>query len=289
MGPDQTVVPKTWDLQKCVVARWPSGGPVRSNLELTIALRNKIEHRYHAAIASATSGYAQALLLNFEEELTSAFGAAESLGDQLRFPIFVGELTALGEARAQDLRDRLPKSTRDLLVRFEAGLGTKITNDHRYEFRITLVPKLGPKSGADRALTFVRENELSQADKAALEALGRSGAVVVREQTRPVVSAGLLKPAAVVEQVEAQIPFRFHMGHFVRAWKALRCRPRAGDPHPDRTDEKYCLFDEPNEDYLYKPAFVARLVRETSTADKFETFLGQPAQRQAEGGAKTDS
>ena len=50
--------PKTWDLQKSVSKKWPDGGPAGANLELTIALRNKIEHRYHEAVGVATAGYA---------------------------------------------------------------------------------------------------------------------------------------------------------------------------------------------------------------------------------------
>jgi Domain of unknown function (DUF3644) len=269
--------PKTWDLQTSAAYRWPNGGPVRTNLELTIALRNKIEHRYHAAIAVATSGYAQALLLNFEDELTAAFGPKASLGEKLRFPIFVGELTALGDARIQDLRGELPKNTRDFLARFESDLDPAITQDQRYEFRITLVPKLGPKTEADRSLTFVREGDLSDNEKAMLTELGKSGSVVVREQTRPVASAGLMRPAIAAARVQARIPFVFHMGHFIRAWKALGCRPPGGAKRPERTDEKYCVYDEPHGDYLYTPAFVDRVARETSTAKKFEDFIGLPA------------
>jgi hypothetical protein len=66
---------KTWDLQRCVRERWLIEDPVRKNIELSIGLRNKVEHRYHEAIAIATTGYAQALLMNFEQELTSKFGA----------------------------------------------------------------------------------------------------------------------------------------------------------------------------------------------------------------------
>jgi len=82
--------PKTWDLAKCVKEKWPDAGPVRKNLELSIGLRNKVEHRYHKAIDLAATGYAQAQLLNFEQELTATFGEKYSLGEQLRFPIFVG-------------------------------------------------------------------------------------------------------------------------------------------------------------------------------------------------------
>ena len=75
------------------------------NLEFTIALRNKIEHRYEEAISIAVAGYAQALLLNFEEELIQVFGRSHALGNQLRFPIFVGTFTKEGMAS-----ERLPCS-----------------------------------------------------------------------------------------------------------------------------------------------------------------------------------
>ncbi len=266
--------PKSWDLQRSVAERWPEMGAVRANLELTVALRNKIEHRYHQAIAIATAGYAQALLLNFEEELTSQFGPQESLGEHLRFPIFIGSITAAGRVKMDQLRATLPKNTKDFLARFDADLDPAIADDQRYEFRVNLVPKLGPKSQADASLTFVREADLSDAERATLQGLGRTGTVVVREQKRPVASAGLVKPSYAAPLIEERIPFRFGVHHVVRAWKRLNCRPPAGSRSPEHTDERYCVYDEPHRDYLYTPAFVEKIVREVGTADGFRDFLG---------------
>ena len=266
--------PKAWDLQKCAIERWPDQGPERSNLELTIALRNKIVHRYHEATAVAVSGYAQALLLNFEEELTAMFGPKMSLGEKLRFPIFVGEITALGESRTKEMQGRLPRDTRDFLANFASGLDPAIANDQRFEFRVTLVPTLGSRTGADRALTFIRESDLSDDEKSTLRELGKSGTVVVREQTRAVASADKLTPSQVVEQVGKRIPFVFHMGHFVRAWKKIECRPMPNADDPRRTDERYCVYDDPHKDYLYKQAFVDKIVREARSENGFKKFLG---------------
>lgn len=269
--------PRTWELTRCVEERWPDQTAVRKNLELTIALRNKIEHRYHEAIALATSGYAQALLLNFEEELTSAFGPRFSLGGHLRFPIFVGSITALGTARIEEVRAHLPANTRDFIARFEAGLDPAIVQDQRYEFRVYLIPKLGPKSEADWALTFVREDELTPEARQAVGELGRAGTVVVRERIRGVASAGLVRPSTAASRIEQRIPFKFSVySHFARAWRKLDCRPQAGSAHPERTDERYCVYDEPHGDYLYTPAFVEKVVRQSSTADRFLAFIGLP-------------
>jgi hypothetical protein len=73
--------PKTWDLQKCVSVRWPGNSPVRANIELSIGLRKKVEQRYHEAINEVAMGFAQTLLVNYEEELTATFGATFSLGN----------------------------------------------------------------------------------------------------------------------------------------------------------------------------------------------------------------
>jgi uncharacterized protein DUF3644 len=261
--------------------RWPDNDAVRKNLELSIGLRNKIEHRYHEAVTRVTSGYTQALLLNFEQELTDAFGEEYSLGEQLRFPIFVGSITPLGQAQLRQLTNELPKDTRDFIARFEADLDPGIAQDQRYEFRISLVPKLGPKGEADAALTFVRESELTSEEKRALEGLGKSGRVVVREQTRPVASAGLVKPTIAAKKIEEKVPFKVGTHHVVRGWKKLGCRPPHGSAHPERTDEKYCVYDEPHRDYLFTSAFIDKVAREMKTAVGFESFTGlKPVHKQ---------
>lgn len=265
--------PKTWGLTRCIEERWHDDDAVKKNLEVTIGLRNKIEHRYHEAVAIATSGYAQSLLVNFEEELTRAFGPQYSLGGELRFPIFVGAITALGTAQLAELRSKLPASTRDFLAQFESGLDEAILSDRRFEFRVNLIQKIGSKTEADQAMTFVRESDLSDDQRAVLETLGKTGTVVIREQFRPVSNAGMLKPMAVVKEVAERIPFKFNIYHFKLAWKELGCRPTSDDKHPSRTDEKYCVFDVAHKDYLYTPALVEKIVRETKTANRYKNFL----------------
>lgn len=265
--------PKTWDLTRCVAERWDEANAIRKNLELTISLRNKIEHRFHEAINIVASGYAQALLINYEEELVSIGGAQASLGEILRFPIFVGTVTPLGQARFDELRDSLPRSTRDFIARFESSLDPAIKDDQRYEFRIHLVPKTGSRESADRAISFVRESDLTDEQRSAFETLGRTGQVVVREQIRPVSGAGLMRPRFAAQKVQERITFKFHVGHFVRAWKKLGCRPLNGDAQPERTIERYCVYDEPHGDYLYTEAMIEKIVRETTTRSKFRAFL----------------
>lgn len=269
--------PKTWELARCAQEEWSDDHPTRKNLEVTILLRNKIEHRFTnlQAVTDYTIGYAQALLINFERSLTDTFGTTHSLAAELRFPIFLSTITA--DSVEQSVRSsRVPTAIRNLLTDFESGLGARITDDQRYEFRIRLIPQIGPRGESDLAVSFVREDELTVEQREALATLGRSGTVIVRQQLRSVASHGLMKPAAAAAAIEARIPFRFGAsGPFPRAWQILGVRPRGDDPHPERTDERYCTYDEPHRDYLYTQAFVDKVVRNCNTAVKYRRFIGR--------------
>lgn len=274
--------PKAWELATCIDRHWPDNNhPVRKNLELTIALRNKIEHRFtDASLDVAASGYAQATLLNYEREITSLFGDAYSLADSLRFPVFIGTFTRASADRLKNAKHDLPAEVRSLIDDFQSQMDETVIDDSRYEFRIHLVQQTGAKTDADLALKFVREDELTDEQRAALAGLGREGTVIVRERQRSVASAGLLRPSDAVANVAAQVPFKFQMHHFTRAWKRLQVRPATNDPHPERTDERYCIYDAPHRDYLYKGAFVSKLVRACKTEKGFRETTGlQPHPR----------
>jgi len=267
---------KTWDLAQFVRTGWlAENEPVRKNLELTIALRNKIEHRFEDSTALATAGYAQALLVNYDAELRDRFGSEHSLGESLRFPVFVGALTRDGAARMAAAQQRLPKKISKFLTEFQAPLDSSLVNDPRYEFRLNLLPKTAPKTDADLALSFVRADDLTAEQKEVLANLDKAGMVIIRDQIRDVANADKMKPTAAASAIETKIPFRFSAySHFPRAWQALNVRPKAGDAHPERTLTDLCVYDKPHNDYLYTAAFVDAVVAKVRTAEGFREFLG---------------
>jgi hypothetical protein len=134
---------KQWELARSVRERWPDPrNPVRANLDFFIGLRNKVEHRFardHAALAAAVSGQAQAMLLNYEKELTDQFGIVSSLATRLRFPVFIGSFTGEGEKALIQLRKRLPASLRKFLAEYHTKLGSAVTDDPRYELRLRVL------------------------------------------------------------------------------------------------------------------------------------------------------
>lgn len=266
---------KAWELSECIKKMRPAGDPVRENLELTIRLRNKIEHRYTSKdeiLRLATAGYCQSLVLNFERELVDKFGPTQSLASNLRLPIFLATFIESAMEQARRVSKELPDAVRGLLTDHAADLDPEVVNDPRFEFRVNLIPKTGPKAASDMAIQFVRLEDLTHEQREAIEQLNM---VIVREQLRPVSNLGMLKPSQVAKKVEEVIPFRFQTNNVTEAWKKLRVRPPTGDPHPERTIDKYCCYDEPHGDYIYTDAFVKKLIRESRTAERYAAFFGR--------------
>ena len=280
--------PKRWELAKSAKERWPDPKhPVRANLEFFIGLRNKVEHRYakeQQALSAIVSGQAQALLLNYEQELSDQFGLGSSLATRLRFPLFVGSFTSEGERALLKLRKKLPASLRAFIVEYHANLDSAVSDDPRYELRLRVLQELAPRSDPDAlAIQFTRYDDMTEDERAAAEKLGRKGKVIIKERIRNVAGADELSPTQVVNAVQMRIPYRFTSDDFQRAWKALNVRPPTKAPHPERTDEKYCTYYPRHRDYGYRPAYVDKLVRECSTAAGFTKLTRKPARDKSTG------
>lgn len=254
--------PRTWELAKCVRHRWSiATDPVRRNLEFFVGLRNKIEHRFQDGIALTVAGHAQAFLMNYEAEVVSQFGAVEGLADRLRFPVFLSSLTDEGVAALKNVRSRVPSKTSRFIQDFHASLDDETASDSRFEFRIYLIPQIGPKTQADMAVTFVQEKDLTDKERSALERLGRTGLVATRTRQVSVQNIGKHRPSAVVSLVQNEVP-AFTMGDHIAKWKEHKVRPASGAAEPAETDGRYCVYDEPFASYLYTDAWVRKLIRE---------------------------
>jgi hypothetical protein len=277
---------KRWELARCVQERWSnSDDPIRKNIEFFIALRNRVEHRHtptSADLALSVAGHAQAHLLNFEEELVKAFGHVHSLGTTLRFPVFIGSFTTEGAEALAHLRSRLPAELRTFIGEFHSGLADDLLHDSRFELRLRVVLEQVQRDPEALAIQFTRWDDLTDDQKMMVEELGRRGQAIVREQKRPVVGHGLLRPHEVELQVAMAIPFVFNSNHFLRARRIKRIRPATGDAHPERTDERYCVYDEFSRSYGYTEAWAKYLIKRCSTEQGFREATGRdPAPKKA--------
>jgi len=270
--------PKCWELERCLRERWPSEqDAVRANLSLFVRLRNRLEHRHaHAdtALTVTLAGHAHALLLNYEDEVTSQFGNDQSLALRLRIPLFVGTFSAQGEQALRRLRKTLPPEIRGFLTEYEAGLDDDVTHDPRYEFRLRATVELAPKDPDAIAIQFTHYNDMTDAERSAVEEMGRKGQVIVRDRKQPVSGLGRLMPKPAAAEVEAGIPYVFNLNHFAAAWRRGKIRPPHGDPSPDRTNPDFCEYDEPTKSYRYTKAFVRHLIKKCSTPEGFKAITG---------------
>lgn len=270
--------PKRWELTRCIKERWPDPkNPIRANLEFFIGIRNRVEHRYarqQQALAVVVGGQAQALLLNYEEELVAQFGSAASLATRLRFPVFIGSFTDEGERTLRRLRSSLPASLRTFISSYHAELDPTTSADPRFELRLRVLQELAPKDPDALAVQYTRYDDMTPDQRAAVESLGKKGVVIIRERQRGVVGHGLLKPTQAAKKVEEQIPFKFGMGLFIKAWQNLHVRPEGGAVNPAMTDERYCVYDSRHNDYGYTEAYVKKLVRELTSEASFRALLG---------------
>lgn len=266
--------PKAWELATCVQHGFDETSPIRKNLELFISLRNKIEHRHERALQIAIGGRAHALVINYDGERVHIFGPNFSIGDQLRFPISVHAITDVGNEELRKLVKTVPKRTSAFIAHFDAELDKATLEDPRFDYRIRLVPMIGPKSDADLALDFVNLDKLHEDDRERLVKAGREGSVITKIKHVEVLRKDCLPAKRAAEAIEKRLPFRFNVHHHTVAWRKLAVRPAGGAGDPRATDAKYCLFDEPFRQYAYTPAWVDRIVREVGTVEKFRAFFG---------------
>ncbi|MFD7818812.1 DUF3644 domain-containing protein [Streptomyces sp. NPDC059785] len=269
--------PKAWDLDRCLRERFPDNqDPVRLNGELFVALRNKVEHRYEHNLKIVTGGRAQALVMNYEQEVVAHFGSECSLADRLRFPISVQALTAEGREQLQAAAKKLPKHTRDLVAKFEAAIDPALLDDLRYDYRVRLVPIIGSKTDADLAINFVKLDELSEEERRTMVEAGRLGTVIEKVKHVEVADKDKLLPGQVARLVEDQVPFEFSASHeHALMWRRFGVRPATGAPDPCATDAKYCIYSEAFGAYVYTPAWVKKIVREIGTVEKYRSVFGR--------------
>jgi hypothetical protein len=266
---------RTWELERCLKERYKSDDPMRLNVEFFIGLRNQIEHRFQDALIVATAAEAHAYVLNFERELVDLFGERESLARELRFPIFVQSLSPAGMDEQRRLRRALPAAARSYISRFEAKLAPGVTEDERYAYRVQLTPMKGSKTEADLAVTFVPTSELTAEELAAMEQRARNGTVLIAEKQRSVMYKDELLPAAAARAIEDAIPFVFRVHHFTHLRKTHRITPAKDEPR-HKTDTRYCVYNEPYDNYLYTPAYNRRIVDLIGTREGWIATFGGP-------------
>lgn len=266
--------PYHWELGECLKQYYGDlNPPQRSNLQFMLALRNKIEHRYHPELDPALYGECQATLMNFEELLTKEFGETQAIGGQLAVSLQFSALRP--EAQQEALRRLQTSQAKDVLEfieRFRANLAPGVFESSAYSMRVFLLPKQAVRErNADLSVEWVPYDETNPE---AMEKLQRA-ITLIKEKRVPVASEGLLKPSEVLERLRERLPFRVNMHTHTQAWRVYEARPAGDAKDKARTRPEFCVYDELANGYGYTTAWVDYLCRKLQDKQEFARVTGK--------------
>ncbi|EPH07071.1 hypothetical protein HMPREF1531_00120 [Propionibacterium sp. oral taxon 192 str. F0372] len=266
---------KTWDLSQCLKHEFNDNDPVRANIEFFVGLRNHVEHRFQDSILVVTAPQAHACIINFESELVRRFGSHETLGSEMKFPVFVQSLSPSRYKEQRNLRRDLPTTVSNFITEFQVSLSDEVRSDERFAYRLLLLPMKGPKTDADLALNFVRQEDLSEEELQAL--LGQEGSVIIAEKYREAIHVDEMLPKAAAMAVEARIDFKFSVNDFTKLRKIWQIGPaKSGAMKQLPESDGYCVYSPAFKQFVYRPKLVDRIVNAVDTAEKYQALLGHP-------------
>jgi hypothetical protein len=92
-----------------------------------------------------------------------------------------------------------------------------------------------------------------------------------------------LKPGIVVKRIQkglgnpkinknGRMVDKFNMNVHMLCWIKYKARPEGGSPTPDKTDTRYCTYDDVHKDYTYNQAWVDFLIGELKDENKFKAL-----------------
>lgn len=247
---------KAWELSKCINACEHLSHATKENIKLFILLRNKIEHRFAPVFDLDICGECQALLFNFEEQITKHFSNYYSLNSTLSIPLQVVKTRAEWQSEmTKQLHCLHYNELKNFIDSYRTALPDSIYSDSQYSFRVYLIPKTGNRrSSSDLAMEFIKydPSQLDQFNKI------ERGVTLIKEKRVQVANQGLYKPSQVSEQVALLLNKPFTIAFHTKAWKVYDVRKRGCQA--DGCNPLYCQYDEPHNDYIFTQAWVDFLV-----------------------------
>ena len=254
---------KAWELAECIKNYQKSVSDNRlsdaavANLKFFIGIRNKIEHRYwdSAALDILLFGECQSLLYNYENMIVSLFGEDYSLNTSLAYALQFSHLRATEQLKAQ--RELLSKDMQDIkkyIDKYKTDLPDDVYNSQEYSVKLLQIPKVSNTNRSDLSVEFVNWSNLNEEDK---ENYNKVTAIIKDKIIKqPVSNANMLKPKDVRNAVKEKTGVEISQNNHTDLWKAFKIRPDTNSNSKFDTNTKYCIYDEPHNDYLYTSEWV---------------------------------
>lgn len=259
---------KAWELKECIKQYQKNAGRdklsdgVVANLNFFIGIRNKIEHRYwdSSTLDILLFGECQSLLYNYENLLVELFGNDYSLNTSLAYALQFSQIRANEQLTAQ--RELLSKDMQDIkkyIDKYKTDLPQEVYDSQEYSIKLLQIPKISNTKRSDLAVEFVNWNTISEEDK---ENYNKVTAIIKDKIVKHNVSnANMLRPIDVRNAVREKTGVEISQSNHTDLWKAFSVRPHAKSEAKFDTLTKYCIYDEPHNDYLYTSEWVDFIVK----------------------------
>ena len=254
---------KAWELKECIKhfqktsTDYKLSEAVVANLNFFVGVRNKIEHRYweSSALDILLFGECQSLLYNFENTLVTLFGEDYSINTCLAYALQFSHLRSGEQLLAQ--RELLSKDMQDIkkyIDKYRTELSQEVYDSQEYSIKLIQIPKISNTNRAELSVEFVNWNVLSDEDKANYEKV----TAIIKDKIvkQPVSNANMMKPLGVINAVKEKTGVELNQTNHTDLWKAFGVRPSKDASSKFDTNAKYCIYDEPHNDYLYTVEWV---------------------------------
>lgn len=270
-----------WGLSTCITKYFGAdvNNPIRKNLEFFVPLRNMVEHKSIPEIDSDIFAECQAMLLNYDKIMEKEFGTKYCLRESLSFALqLYPSSKSLNNAI---IANPSTKPIVDFIKAYRSGITTDIINSGEYAFKAFLIQVANHQTKNTLPIQFVAYDKLDDTQK---NNVNRVAALVKNKFVQvPVTNKDLLKPGIVVEKVQTALgnpkitkngkeKDRFNMDTHTRCWKKYQVRPENGNQNPELTKPEYCVYDQPNDTYLYTEDWADYLIEEMAKEEEYNSL-----------------
>jgi len=248
-------------------------------LEFFVPLRNMVEHKSIPEIDSDIFAECQAMLLNYDKIMEKEFGTKYCLRESLSFALqLYPSSKSLNNAI---IANPSTKPIVDFIKAYRSGITTDIINSGEYVFKAFLIQVANHQTKNTLPIQFVAYDKLDDTQK---NNVNRVAALVKNKFVQvPVTNKDILKPGIVVEKVQTALgnpkitkngkeKDRFNMDTHTRCWKKYQVRPENGNQNPELTKPEYCVYDQPNDTYLYTEDWADYLIEEMAKEEEYNSL-----------------
>lgn len=247
---------KAWELKECIKEYSLLSEPVRKNLEFFIGIRNKIEHRYWecSSLNVLLFGECQSLLFNYENLLIELFGDEYSINSSLSYALQFSHIRTKEQKTSQ--KNLLSKEIIELkkyIEKYRSELSQEVYDSNEFSIKLIQVPKISNTNRNDLAVEFVNWSNLNEEDKDSYEKI----TAIIKDKVvkRNVYNLDLFKPSAVINELKKS-KIEISTNQHTALWKYFAVRPTNNAEEKFETKDKYCIYDEVHNDYVYTKDWV---------------------------------